>query len=195
MKVILKLLLLLSLLMSCRSKHLQIVKSEESKKEFRKSEKDSVFDTKTETKTAVFELNTLQNFEMELATEKDSTGQSKVLEFERIRSPSSEKIIVRGGSVRLRTADNSVQRSSQYSNNIKEKGIIRTNISEQKTLENKTFSKQKEVKAQGLSFGNTFAIILWVIILLIVVFLLWRLKFFRKIANVITKFKRFLNSV
>ena len=102
MKSILKLLLILLFVTGCKTKHVQIERKEEKHKEIRKSEKDSVFEQVAESRNQFFlrENEIISQFELE--TEKDSTGQSKVLEFERIRSPSGEKIIVRGGKVKLK---------------------------------------------------------------------------------------------
>lgn len=194
MKLVLKLLLLLLFVTGCKTKHLQIEKSEERQKEVRKIEKDSIFEQKKAIKTAVFQVDNLQSVELELITDKDSVGNSKELHFTRYRDGPKETITVRGGSVRLRTADNSVQRSSQYINNTSEKGIIRTEENILKTTENKSFSKQKEVKQSGLKW-------LWLtmivsgILILVLVFLQWKFKIFKWFPLVFARFKKYLNNV
>ncbi|WP_123873957.1 hypothetical protein [Capnocytophaga canimorsus] len=133
--------------------------------------------------------------QFELETEKDSTGQSKTLEFERIRSPAGEKIIVRGGRVKLKVGSTDRQLYRQKDtlqvNNIS----VRTSENTQKITENKSFKKQKEVKTQGVTFGGYLSLILWILVLGALIFLAWRLKLFRKITAIITKFKRFLKNI
>lgn len=194
MKLVLKLLLLLLFVTGCKTKHLQIEKSEERQKEVRKSEKDSVFEQKMQAKVTELQLTRHELTELELITEKDSTGQSKMLEFERIRSPSGEKIIVRGGSLKLKTthqtADKITKKDTLQVNNTS----VRTNIEEYKNTENKSFSKQKEVKQSGLKW-------LWLtmivsgILILVLVFLQWKFKIFKGFPAVFARFKKYLNKV
>ncbi|MFJ1429472.1 hypothetical protein ACILE2_01540 [Capnocytophaga canimorsus] len=191
MKLLLNLLFLLLFVTGCKIKHVQTERKEEKHKEIKKSQKDSVFEQQKQGKSTVFQLDNSQSFEMDLETEKDSTGQSKVLEFERIRSPAGEKIIVRGGRVKIKT-------SAQTSEKITKKDTLQVNntsvrMSEntQKITENKSFKKQKEVKTQGFVFG----VYLWLIAILLLLFLAWRLKLFRKNTAIITKFKRLLKMI
>ena len=194
MKSILKLLFLLLLLFGCKTKHVQIERKEEKHKEIRKSEKDSVFEQKTAGKTTVFQVDNSQSFELNLETEKDSTGQSKVLEFERIRSPSGEKIIVRGGKVKLKVGSTDRQLYRQKDTLQVNNTSVRTNIQESKITESKSFKKEKEVKTNPFSW-------LWLtmfasgIIILVLVFLQCKYKLFRWFPVIIMKFKKYLNKV
>lgn len=194
MRILILLFICLSWLTSCKTKHLQIEKSEERQKEVRKSEKDSVFEQKMQAKVTELQLTRHELTELELITEKDSTGQSKMLEFERIRSPSGEKIIVRGGSLKLKTthqtADKIIKKDTLQVNNTS----VRTNIEEYKNTENKSFIKQKEVKQSGLKW-------LWLtmigggILILVLVFLQWKFNIFKGFPTVFARFKKYLNKV
>ena len=194
MKSILKLLLILLFVTGCKTKHVQIERKEEKHKEIRKSEKDSVFEQKTAGKTTVFQVDNSQSFELNLETEKDSTGQSKVLEFERIRSPSGEKIIVRGGKVKLKVGSTDRQLYRQKDTLQVNNTSVRTNIQESKITESKSFKKEKEVKTNPFSW-------LWLtmfasgIIILVLVFLQCKYKLFRWFPVIIMKFKKYLNKV
>ena len=120
-------------------------------------------------------MDTSRSFEIDLETEKDSTGQSKALEFERIRSPNIEKIIVRGGKARLKVGSTDRRFQSQTDSILKNKGTIRTNIQNSKIIENKSLKKTKEVKTSSLRW-------LWLIMFIaaMLLFLQWRFKLFRK---------------
>ncbi len=191
MKLVLKLLLILLFVIGCKTKHVQIEKSEEQRKEVRKSKKDSVFEQVAESRNQFFlrENEIISQFELE--TEKDSTGQSKALEFERIRSPSGEKIIVRGGKVKIKTSANTSEKITKKDTLQLNNTSVRTSENTQKITENKSFKKQKEVKTQGVTFGFYF----WLVVVLLLLFLAWRLKLFRKITAIITKFKRLLKMI
>lgn len=194
MKSILKLLLILLFVTGCKTKHLQIERKEEKHKEIRKSEKDSVFEQVAESRNQFFlrENEIISQFELE--TEKDSTGQSKVLEFERIRSPSGEKIIVRGGKVKLKVGSTDRQLYRQKDTLQVNNTSVRTNIQESKITESKSFKKEKEVKTNPFSW-------LWLtmfasgIIILVLVFLQCKYKLFRWFPVIIMKFKKYLNKV
>ncbi|GIM53769.1 hypothetical protein [Capnocytophaga cynodegmi] len=195
MKLVLKLLLILLFVIGCKTKHVQIERKEEKHKEVRKSKKDSVFEETKTGKTTVFQVDNSQVFELDLETEKGSAGQSKVLEFERIRSPSGEKIIVRGGRVKIKTSAQTSEKITKKDTLQVNNTSVRTNIQENKTTENKSFNKQKEVKTQGFTFGGYLSLILWILVLGTLIFLAWRLKLFRKITAIITKFKRLLKMI
>lgn len=195
MKSILKLLFLLLLLFGCKTKHVQIERKEEKHKETRQVKKDSVFEQVAESRNQFFlrENEIISQFELE--TEKDSTGQSKVLEFERIRSPSGEKIIVRGGKVKLKVGSTDRQLYRQKDTLQVNNTSVRTNIQESKITESKSFKKEKEVKTQGFTFGGYLSLILWILALVTLIFLAWRLKLFRQVPALITKFKRLLKNI
>lgn len=195
MKLVLKLLLILLFVIGCKTKHVQIERKEEKHKEVRKSKKDSVFEETKTGKTTVFQVDNSQVFELDLETEKDSAGQSKALEFERIRSPSGEKIIVRGGKVKLKVGSTDRQLYRQKDTLQVNSTSVRTNIQENKATESKSFNKQKEVKTQGFTFGGYLSLIFWILVLGTLIFLAWRLKLFRKITAIITKFKRLLKNI
>lgn len=173
---------------ACKTKQLRIEKSEERKKEIKKSQKDSVFKQEKQGKSTVFQLDNSQFFELDLETEKDSTGQSKVLEFERIRSPSGEKIIVRGGKVKIKTSANTSEKITKKDTLQLNNTSVRTNIQENKVTESKSFKKEKEVKTQGVTFGGYLSLIFWILILAALIFLMWKYKLFRW-------FKPFLNII
>lgn len=175
MKLVLKLLLLLLFVTGCKIKHVQTERKEEKHKEIRKSKKDSVFDQKKASKTTVFQMDSSQSFEINLETEKDSTGQSKVLEFERIRSPNGEKIIVRGGKMSLKVGSTDRQFQFQTDTILKNKETIRTSENINQTTEKQVFNKSKQVEVKGFSFWSYF----WVLILVILIFIAWKLKIFR----------------
>ncbi|ATA75212.1 hypothetical protein [Capnocytophaga sp. H2931] len=195
MKLLLNLLFLLLFVTGCKIKHVQIERKEEKHKEIKKSQKDSVFEQVAESRNQFFlrENEIISQFELE--TEKDNTGQSKVLEFERIRSPAGEKIIVRGGKVKIKTSANTSEKITKKDTLQVNNTSVRTSENTQKITENKSFKKQKEVKTQGFTFGGYLSLILWILVLGILVFLAWRLKLFRKITAIITKFKRLLKNI
>ena len=195
MKLLSNLLFLLLFVMGCKTKHVQIERKEEKHKEIKKSQKDSVFEQQKQGKSSVFQLDNSRSLELELETEKDSTGQSKVLEFERIRSPAGEKIIVRGGRVKIKTSAQTSEKITKKDTLQVNNTSVRTNIQENKTTESKSFNKQKEVKTQGVTFGGYLSLILWILVLGALIFLAWRLKLFRKITAIITKFKRLLKMI
>ncbi|GIM49401.1 hypothetical protein [Capnocytophaga stomatis] len=195
MKLLLNLLLLLLFFTGCKTKHVQIEKSEEQRKEVKKSEKDSVFQQEKQSKSTVFQLDNSQSVELELETEKDSTGQSKTLEFERIRSPAGEKIIVRGGRVKIKTSAQTSEKITKKDTLQVNSTSVRTAENTQKITENKSFKKQKEVKTQGFIFGGYLSLIFWILVLGTLIFLAWRLKLFRQVPAIITKFKRLLKMI
>lgn len=191
MNRILVLLLAFLILTGCRTKALSIYKEKHTEKEITKSEKDSVFEQKMQAKVTELQLTRHELTELELITEKDSTGQSKMLEFERIRSPSSEKIIVRGGKVRIKISANTSEKITKKDTLQVNNTSVRTNISENKTTEKQIFKKEKEIKSTGFSFW-TFTY--W-LILIALIFIAWRLKLFKLFAVIIMRFKRFLKNI
>ncbi|MFJ1490944.1 hypothetical protein [Capnocytophaga canis] len=195
MKLLLNLLFLLLFVTGCKIKHVQIERKEEKHKEIKKSQKDSVFEQQKQGKSTVFQVDDSQSVELELETEKDSTGQSKVLEFERIRSPAGEKIIVRGGRVKIKTSAQTSEKITKKDTLQVNNTSVRTSENTQKITENKSFKKQKEVKTQGFTFGGYLSLIFWILVLGTLIFLAWRLKLFRKITAIITKFKRLLKMI
>lgn len=186
MKSILKLLLLLLFVTGCKTKHLQIERKEDRHKETRQVKKDSVFEQVAESRNQFFlrENEIISQFELETA---DSIG-GKELTFERIRSPAGEKIIVRGGRVKIKTSANFSEKITRKDTLQVNNTSVRTNIQENKTSESKSFKKEKEVKTQGFTFGGYLSLILWILVLVSLIFLAWRLKLFRQ-------FKPFLNII
>ncbi|MFJ1491988.1 hypothetical protein [Capnocytophaga canis] len=193
MKLLLNLLLFLLFFTGCKTKRVQIEKSEEVVSDHRQVKKDSVFGQEKQGKMVVFELDNSQVFELDLETA-DGLGYRE-LTFERIRSPAGEKIIVRGGKVRIKTSANTSEKITKKDTLQVNSTSVRTNIQENKTTESKSFNKQKEVKTQGFTFGGYLSLILWILVLGTLIFLVWRLKLFRKITAIITKFKRLLKMI
>lgn len=185
--LILKLLLLLLLVTGCRTKHLKVERSEEVVSHHKQLKKDSISEVKNEVRTYEFssEVGTISEMEIISDKEKDS------IIYERIRNPTSEKIIVRGGSLRLKTTQQTADKITKKDTLRVNNTSVRTSENTQKTTESKSFSKTKEVENKGFSFGFYF----WIIIILVILFLIWRLKLFRLFSVILVKIKKCLNNI
>lgn len=168
MKKKLYLLLVLLLLIGCRSKKLSQIEHREEQRSERKEVKDSATHIEKSQKVSAFEVQQSQSYEITLESDKDSVGNTKEVVYYRIRDGDKETIRVQGGKVTLKTIDTHSKSLQQADSTL----TITTNTKEQSILKTQTarreVQKDKEVKV------NSYTWIFFCVLFIIVLFFLSR---------------------
>jgi len=173
MRKFLSLLLALLLLTGCKGKKLNKTEHREEQRSERKEVKDSATRVEKAQKVSTFDLQQFQSYEITLESEKDSTGNAKELVYYRIRDGDSETIRVRNGKVTLKSINNISKSLHQADSTL----VINNQISQKSETKNQYLQQSKQVQKEVKK--TPFIFIIGVLILVVVAWILWRLKLFR----------------
>ena len=173
MRKILYLLLALLLLTGCRSRKLNKTEHREEQKSERKEVKDSSTRVEKAQKVATFDLQHSQSYELTLESDRDSVGNAKEVVYHRIRDGDKETIRVQGGKITLKAINNISKSLHQADSTL----VINNQISQKSETKNQYLQQSKQVQKEVKK--TPFIFIIGVLILVVVAWILWRLKLFR----------------
>ena len=161
-------------LVGCRTRKVTTTEQKQTQKEHFIHYKDSSQLFAYNSHSSQFSHSSQENYEIELESLTDSVGNPRELIYTRIRDGDSETIRVSGGKVKITTKNThskSLQQadSTLYNNSYTR---IKTEAKTDKYTQHKQVSKQVK--------NSTIRHILWLLLLAILVFILWRLKLFRQ---------------
>ena len=122
-------------------------------------------------KTALSDLSD-QSFELELESLTDSVGNPRELIYTRIRDGDSETIRVTNGKVKLRTTSTHSKSLKQADSTL----LYNTKIQTKTEAKNHNYTQVKQVDKQVKSSPIRH---IWLLLLAILVFILWKYKPFR----------------
>lgn len=170
-KIIIALLAFLALV-GCRTKKVETHTQRQIEKEHFITYKDSSQLFAYQSKVSALSEQSEQSFELELETLTDSVGNPRELIYIRIRDGDSETIRVTNGKVKLRTTNThskSLQQadSALYNNSYTR---VKTEAQKHKYVQFKQVNKQ--VKSSPVRH-------IWLLLLAVLVFILWKYKPFR----------------
>lgn len=173
MRKILYLLLALLLLTGCKGKKLNKTEHREEQQSERKETKDSSIQVEKSQKVATFDLQHSQSYELTLESDRDSVGNAKEVVYHRIRDGDKETIRVQGGKITLKAINNISKSLHQADSTL----VINNQISQKSETKNQYLQQSKQVKKEVKK--TPFIFIIGVLILVVVAWILWRLKLFR----------------
>lgn len=173
MRKILYSLLALLLLTGCRSKKSNRTEHREEQKSAIKEVKDSSTHVEKSQKVSTFDLQHSQSYELTLESDRDSMGNAKELVYYRIRDGDSETIRVQGGKVTLKTIDNLSKSLHEADSTL----VINNQISQKSEVKKQETNQSKQVEKQVQ--GTPIRYIFWILVVLVLVYVAWRLKLFR----------------
>ena len=175
MKKLALLLLAFLALVGCRTKKVETHTQRQVQKEHFITNKDSSQLFVQESHKSKWSDLSATSFEIELENDKDSLGNAKELTYTRTRDANRETIRVRNGKVKIkaiRAHSKSLQQadSTLYNNSYTH---AKTEVQKREYTQFKQVNKQ--VKSSPIRY------ILWLLLLAILVFIVWKYKPFRKI--------------
>ena len=175
MKKLALLLLAFLALVGCRTKKVETYTQRQVQKEHFITNKDSSQLFVQESHKSEWSDLSATSFEIELENDKDSLGNAKELTYTRTRDGNSETIRVRNGKVKIkaiRAHSKSLQQadSTLYNNSYTH---AKTEVQKHEYTQFKQVNKQ--VKSSPIRY------ILWLLLLALLVFIVWKYKPFRKI--------------
>lgn len=173
MRKILYLLLALLLLTGCKGKKLNKTEHREEQQSERKETKDSSIQVEKSQKVATFDLQHSQSYELTLESDRDSVGNAKEVVYHRIRDGDKETIRVQGGKITLKAINNISKSLHQADSTL----VINNQISQKSETKNQYLQQSKQVQKEVKK--TPFIFIIGVLILVVVAWILWRLKLFR----------------
>ncbi len=160
-------------LVGCRTRKVTTTEQKQIQKERIVKYKDSTQLFAYNSHSSQFSHNTQENYELELESTLDSVGNPRELIYTRIRDGDSETIRVTNGKVKIKatnTHSKSLQQadSTLYNNSYTH---IKSEAQKHEYTQHKQVSKQ--VKSSPVRH------ILWLLLLAVLVFILWKYKPFR----------------
>ncbi len=170
-KIIIALLAFLALV-GCRTKKVETHTQRQIEKEHFITYKDSSQLFAYQSKVSALSEQSEQSFELELETLTDSVGNPRELIYTRIRDGDTETIRVTNGKVKLRTTSThskSLQQadSALYNNSY-------TRIKTEAKKHNYTQVKQVDKQVKGSPVRH-----IWLLLIAVLVFIIWKFKPFR----------------
>ncbi|MDO5106586.1 hypothetical protein [Capnocytophaga sp.] len=194
MRILILLICLLGLT-SCKTKLLHIFKKEEKSKENVQINQENSVKTEKSGQKTEFQFAENDDVEIELESDKDSLGNSKSMSYSVTRSNGTQTVVVTGGRMKMRAKRSKTTQTSRKDTVYKEDTSNKAVINKQSERSNSEFKKEKDVEVKGFTFGVYFSLIFWILVVLALLFLAWRLKLFRQVPAIITKFKRLLKRI
>ncbi|MFC2498074.1 hypothetical protein [Capnocytophaga granulosa] len=167
------LLLAILLLTGCKSKKSNRTEHREEQQSERKETKDSSIQVEKSQKVATFDLQHSQSYELTLESDRDSVGNAKEVVYHRIRDGDKETIRVQGGKITLKAINNISKSLHQADSTL----VINNQISQKSETKNQYLQQSKQVQKEVKK--TPFIFIIGVLILVVVAWILWRLKLFR----------------
>ena len=170
-KIIIALLAFLALV-GCRTKKVETHTQRQIEKEHFITYKDSSQLFAYQSKVSALSEQSEQSFELELETLTDSVGNSRELIYTRIRDGDTETIRVTNGKVKLRTTSTHSKSLKQADSALYNNSYIHAKTEAQKHK----YVQFKQVNKQAKSSPVRH---IWLLLLAILVFILWKYKPFR----------------
>ena len=175
MKKLALLLLAFLALVGCRTKKVETHTQRQVQKEHFITNKDSSQLFVQESHKSKWSDLSATSFEIELENDKDSLGNAKELTYTRTRDANRETIRVRNGKVKIK-AIRAHSKSLQQADTTLYKQSYASAQTEVRKHEYTQFKQvNKQVKSSPIRY------ILWLLLLAILVFIVWKYKPFRKI--------------
>ena len=171
-KIIIALLAFLALV-GCRTKKVETHTQRQIEKEHFITYKDSSQLFAYQSKVSALSEQSEQSFELELETLTDSVGNPRELIYTRIRDGDTETIRVTNGKVKLRTTSTHSKSLQQADSALYNNSYTRIKTEAQKHEYTQHNQVSKEVNKSPVRH------ILWLLLLAILVFILWKYKPFR----------------
>jgi hypothetical protein len=140
--------LLIFLLFGCRSKKIRTFEQNEQQTQQVIKNTDSLFKTEKRQNVNILNLENLQNFELELETEKDSLGNSKELIFEHQKEENKETIKVKNGKVKVKKKLSKREEKKDTLHFVSEKKQV--SITENQLIQT---SKTQKIKEKEVKIG------------------------------------------
>ena len=171
-KIIIALLAFLALV-GCRTKKVETHTQRQIEKEHFITYKDSSQLFAYQSKVSALSEQSEQSFELELETLTDSVGNPRELIYTRIRDGDTETIRVTNGKVKLRT-------TSSHSKSLQQAdSALLYNTKIQTKTEAKTHSITYTKHVQKHTLSSPVRHILWLLLIAVLVFIIWKYKLFR----------------
>ena len=170
-KIIIALLAFLALV-GCRTKKVETHTQRQIEKEHFITYKDSSQLFAYQSKVSALSEQSEQSFELELETLTDSVGNPRELIYTRIRDGDSETIRVTNGKVKLRTTSTHSKSLQQADSTLYNNSYTRIKTEAQKHEYVQFKQVNKQVKSSPVRH-------IWLLLLAILVFILWKYKPFR----------------
>lgn len=171
-KIIIALLAFLTLV-GCRTKKVETHTQRQIEKEHFITYKDSSQLFAYQSKVSALSEQSEQSFELELETLTDSVGNPRELIYTRIRDGDTETIRVTNGKVKLRTTSTHSKSLQQADSALYNNSYTRIKTEAQKHEYTQHNQVSKEVNKSPVRH------ILWLLLLAVLVFILWKYKLFR----------------
>ena len=171
-KIIIALLAFLALI-GCRTKKVETHTQRQIEKEHFITYKDSSQLFAYQSKVSALSEQSEQSFELELETLTDSVGNPRELIYTRIRDGDTETIRVTNGKVKLRTTSTHSKSLQQADSALYNNSYTRIKTEAQKHEYTQHNQVSKEVNKSPVRH------ILWLLLLAVLVFILWKYKLFR----------------
>ena len=171
-KIIIALLAFLALV-GCRTKKVETHTQRQIQKEHFIHYKDSTQLFAYNSHSSQFSHSSQENYELELETLTDSLGNAKELIYTRIRDGDNEVIRVLNGKVKIKATNTHSKSYQQADSTLYNNSYTRTKAEAQKH----EYTQHKQVSRQVKSSPVRHT--LWLLLLAILVFILWKYKPFR----------------
>jgi len=171
-KIIIALLVFLALV-GCRTKKVETHTQRQIEKEHFITYKDSSQLFAYQSKVSALSEQSEQSFELELETLTDSVGNPRELIYTRIRDGDTETIRVTNGKVKLRTTSTHSKSLQQADSALYNNSYTRIKTEAQKHKYTQHNQVSKEVNKSPVRH------ILWLLLIAVLVFIIWKFKPFR----------------
>ena len=171
-KIIIALLAFLALV-GCRTKKVETHTQRQIEKEHFITYKDSSQLFAYQSKVSALSEQSEQSFELELETLTDSVGNPRELIYTRIRDGDTETIRVTNGKVKLRTTSTHSKSLQQADSTLYNNSYTRIKTEAQKHEYTQHNQVSKEVNKSPVRH------ILWLLLIAVLVFIIWKFKPFR----------------
>ena len=159
-------------LVGCRTRKVASTEQHHAQKEHFITYKDSSQLFAYQSKVSALSEQSEQSFELELETLTDSVGNPRELIYTRIRDGDTETIRVTNGKVKLRTTSTHSKSLQQADSTLYNNSYTRIKTEAQKH----EYTQHKQVSKQAKSSPVRH---IWLLLLAILVFILWKYKPFR----------------
>ena len=160
-------------LVGCRTRKVATTEQRQVQKERIIKYKDSTQLFAYNSHSSQFSHSSQENYELELESLTDSVGNPRELIYTRIRDGDSETIRVTNGKVKLRTTSTHSKSLKQADSTLYNNSYTRIKTEAQKHEYTQHNQVSKEVNKSPVRH------ILWLLLLAVLVFILWKYKLFR----------------
>ena len=160
-------------LVGCRTRKVSTIEQRQVQKEHFIHYKDSTQLFAYNSHSSQFSHSSQENYELELETLTDSVGKPRELIYTRIRDGDNEVIRVLNGKVKLRVTSTHSKSLQQADSTLYNNSYTRTKAEVQKHAYTQVKQVSKQLKSSPVRHT------LWLLLLAVLVFILWKYKPFR----------------